>query len=350
MDKLQETTSTSFVSLGMVVLDELRLPNGAVLYDTIGGSGAYSTLGARLVTHPARAHEVGCFVLAGQDFPKPIIALLKGWDITVDINVDNDRLSTRGQLEYHDETFNCKSFRYLTAPLQPAPRHLPATLLSSRSFHMLLAPENVLPYIDELTRLRWQRGLEQRPLIVWEPLPAKCSKDHLDKHLQACGSVDVFSPNHLELLALFGEVNEPFNSSLIETCAARLLTPKPPPAVSAIVIRAAEHGCFLTDGYTKKWLPPFHSDADKVVDVTGGGNTFLGAFTTAFQRTRDLTESAIQASVAASFAIEQIGLATKTMNQNSEELWNGVTVSQKLDAYRDKLVYMENGITAQSRS
>jgi hypothetical protein len=31
-----------FVSLGMVVLDEIRFPNGTILHDVAGGSGLYS--------------------------------------------------------------------------------------------------------------------------------------------------------------------------------------------------------------------------------------------------------------------------------------------------------------------
>ncbi|KAI5919352.1 Ribokinase-like protein [Camillea tinctor] len=342
MEKSEETWRIRFVSLGMIVLDELRLPSGDILRDKVGGSGAYSTLGARLVTGPMGSHEIGCFVLAGHDFPQYVTELLKSWDISLEIDVDNDRLSTRGLLEYHEETFNHKSFRYTTSPLQPMPRHLPTSLLVSESFHMLLAPGDLLPYIDELLKMREQQRVGQRPVIVWEPLPIKCRKEHLDMHVRACGSVDIFSPNHLELLALFDEATEPFNRELIENCAARLLTLQPTPALNAIVVRAAEHGCFLTDGATKKWFPPFHSHNDRVVDVTGAGNTFLGAFTTIFQHTRNLTESAIQATVAASFAVEQISLPTRSMDKESGEIWNGVMVSQRLDEYRDKLRRMDN--------
>jgi len=37
-------SDVTFVSLGMVVLDELRFPGKAPLLDVIGGSGAYSTI------------------------------------------------------------------------------------------------------------------------------------------------------------------------------------------------------------------------------------------------------------------------------------------------------------------
>lgn len=39
-----EPSAPGFVSLGMVVLDEIRFPDGRVLRDVAGGSGFYSAL------------------------------------------------------------------------------------------------------------------------------------------------------------------------------------------------------------------------------------------------------------------------------------------------------------------
>lgn len=39
--------AANFVSLGMVVLDELHFPSAPTMYDVAGGSGAYSTVCAR---------------------------------------------------------------------------------------------------------------------------------------------------------------------------------------------------------------------------------------------------------------------------------------------------------------
>ena len=47
---------------------------------------------------------------------------------------------------------------------------------------------------------------------------------------------------------------------------------------SAIIIRAGEMGSYtLSDGWTG-WVPAFwrSNEQDRVVDVTGGGNAFLG--------------------------------------------------------------------------
>jgi hypothetical protein len=41
--KMTLQTSIDFVSLGMVVLDEIRIPHRARLVDVVGGSGAFGT-------------------------------------------------------------------------------------------------------------------------------------------------------------------------------------------------------------------------------------------------------------------------------------------------------------------
>ena len=98
----------AFVSLGMVVLDELRFPDRPSLYDVPGGSGAFSVLGARLVAGQERASQVGCFILAGNDFPKSAVESFKSWGVNLDIRVDPTRQSTRGLLEYKDTAFGRK--------------------------------------------------------------------------------------------------------------------------------------------------------------------------------------------------------------------------------------------------
>ena len=97
--------SILFVSLGMVILDELRFPGQRPLVDVLGGSGAYSTLGARLFAAAAASKSIGCLVLAGNDFPHAAEDRLVDWEVSLIMKKDAQRLSTRGQLEYEDSTF-----------------------------------------------------------------------------------------------------------------------------------------------------------------------------------------------------------------------------------------------------
>ncbi|RYN95150.1 hypothetical protein AA0120_g3982 [Alternaria tenuissima] len=64
--------------------------------------------------------------------------------MTLLLSVSRDRLSTRGLLEFQDDTFGPKEFRYTTAPLEPSLSDLVDTaLLGSQAFHMLATPEEI---------------------------------------------------------------------------------------------------------------------------------------------------------------------------------------------------------------
>lgn len=99
----------SFVSLGMVVHDELRFPHAPTMRDVPGGSGAYSTLGARLVAGAERSHEVGCVIMAGDDFPVTTLAQFESWGVELLVSRKIGRQSTRGLLVYEDKEFGRKS-------------------------------------------------------------------------------------------------------------------------------------------------------------------------------------------------------------------------------------------------
>ena len=80
----------------------------------------------------------------------------------------------------------------------------------------------------------------------------------------------------------------------------------------------------------ERWLPAVHDSEHKVVDPTGGGNGFLGGLAVALARGKGLEEAAAWGSVAASFAIEQVGMPVLGMDEKGSETWNGVRVEERL--------------------
>lgn len=139
--------------------------------------------------------------------------------------------------------------------------------------------------VSSLIALRQNAGESERPFIIWEPAPFSCTADNLQSCLDAACMVDVFSPNHLELAALFGQ-SRPVVADIhkIESQALRFLdSGVGPNGKGTVIVRAGEHGCFIiARDISPIWLPPFYRyglgdkpDA-KVVDPTGAGNTSLG--------------------------------------------------------------------------
>ncbi|KAJ4422282.1 hypothetical protein N0V82_003037 [Gnomoniopsis sp. IMI 355080] len=88
-----------------------------------------------------------------------------------------------------------------------------------------------------------------------------------------------------------------------------------------------------------RWMPAYWTKehGDKVVDPTGGGNTFLGGLAAAMARGKSMEEAASWGSVAASFAIEQVGMPTLGSNGDGRETWNGVTVDSRLDEFHERI-------------
>ncbi|KAH8775321.1 carbohydrate/purine kinase [Diaporthe sp. PMI_573] len=342
----------NFVSLGMVVLDELRFPHAPPMHDVTGGSGAFSTLGARLVAGKERSHEVGCVIMAGDDFPESSLAQFRSWGMDLLVPRKLGRLSTRGLLIYEDKLFGKKTFQYTTERLQPTPSDLASSsLLGSSAFHLLASPDLAREQIQQLLSLRQSNGIEARPLLVWEPLPGSCKSNLRGEHIAAAKLVDVYSPNHLEFLALFGD-SEPSSGDLrldrrsVERYAESLLdSGVGPDGRGAVIVRAGMDGCLVSSSSIPErhyWLPPFYDDDDAVVDATGAGNTFLGALTFAISARRySVVEASALASVAASFSLQQIGLPSlsSSSENGSQERWNGDTFTRRCGVYELKIAF-----------
>lgn len=231
-----------------------------------------------------------------------------------------------------------KYFENTTPPLQVTPDHVRSSgLINSQSFHFLSTPHDLKPQIERLLELREEENLP-RPLIVWEPAPRCCKPENLRACMQAATLVDVFSPNHIEFAALFDDQSSRFEQVYVESMVSEFLSGITDPNFDGVVvIRSGEHGCLLRSLHLQaSWIPPYYSlkDVSKIVDTTGSGNAFLGAFACAYVKTKDAVIAAQHGAVAASFALEQIGLPVCEVVENGVELWNGVRVQERLRSFQ----------------
>ncbi|KAJ3578447.1 hypothetical protein NPX13_g2124 [Xylaria arbuscula] len=316
-----------FVSMGMTILDELRFSHQKTAYDMPGGSGLFAALGARLFKPGSEAADVGCVIAAGCNMPDSLLSLLKSWGLTLLVLTDPDKLFTRGLLEYLDDGFGGTRFTYVTPPLKPETRQLNASsLLYAKSFHFLALPSDLQDQVNTLLRLREEHGIMERPLIVWEPAPKGCDSNELEAHRDACALVDVISPNHIELHRLFNGKSEEdveFSKDAIMTQAGAFVDAGiGPNGTGLIVVRCGYHGAMvLSRNCEPRWASAYYGkDDENVVDATGAGNAFLGAFAVTFTDTGDAWAACMKGSIAASYAIEQFGPPTLTIEK--PELWN----------------------------
>jgi sugar/nucleoside kinase (ribokinase family) len=172
-----------------------------------------------------------------------------------------------------------------------------------------------------------------------------CIPTELDLARQALRKVEIVSPNHTELASFFGltgslpsgAIDRPLIESLANEWLQSGIGLEHGPG--ALVVRAGREGCYIATRKQSRWLPACFSDAqERVRDPTGGGNAFLGGLGVALARDKSLVEAAIWGRVAASFAIEQVGMPRRSVGRDGKERWNGERVAERLDWYLQRLV------------
>ncbi|KAK3112398.1 hypothetical protein LTR53_011369 [Teratosphaeriaceae sp. CCFEE 6253] len=314
MQPKTEDESIQLVALGNGVwLDEIRKGGAEPIKDVPGGSVTFSTLGARLFAADNPA-SIGMSFKAGHDFPESIVDVFSDWAVDLTVHRLSDKPSSRGLVFYDEANSNRKGFERLTEPLPVTVRDLRGTsLLSSQAFTFFGTAEYIETQIADL--VMWRPGATRWPFAIWEPHAKSCRTDTLAAHQRAARLVDVFSPNHEELHSFFGGSGAPapVDRAAIEN-HARIFLGYAARTRLVIVVRAAEHGCLvLLSREVGFWVPPFYPpDSGEVVDPTGAGNAFLGALAVGWLKHRDYRVAAEYGTVAASFALEQVGLPVRS--------------------------------------
>ena len=248
---------------------------------------------------------------------------------------------------------------------------LKATYLIAKSYHLICTPARCIMLVKKLLQRRERilaslpsasEKLPAKPIFVWEPMENSCRPDQRKFFYEALKYVDVFSPNQDEMQALFADQPDhtkgyeeshqypvatdidisPFSMYL--QLKARGFGDKR----CALILRQGAKGCTVCSGNSQLRIPAYHqaftdlqqeerdSWVDKVVDVTGGGNAFLGGFCVGIGQAsmwreavadigiNDFEAAAFYGVVSASFAIEQYGMPKLTYrSSDGAELWNG---------------------------
>ncbi|KAL5114068.1 hypothetical protein ACEQ8H_008045 [Pleosporales sp. CAS-2024a] len=337
-----------FCTMGMFIIDDIEFPPPKPpVKDIVGGAASYSALGARLFSPPPTSKSVGWIVDCGSDFPPGLRQVIASWRTGVVMRETPDRLTTRGWNGYGEHEH--RAFKYMTPKRRLDHQSLVGTpLLWSRSFHLICSPLRCIDLVKNIQTLRNDQcgaASSSRPLFIWEPVPDLCTPDEYTNCLEALKHVDVVSPNHGELGGFFGaDTNgeHAVNHSQIETlCRQWLQSGIGPHGDGGVVVRCGKDGCYVARNGAHRWMPAYHQSAEQVVDPTGGGNGFLGGLAVGLVRAGQATgiekleEAAAWGSVAASFAIEQVGMPVLYENGH-EETWNGARVGHRLAEYKKR--------------
>jgi len=321
----------SFVTLGMFIIDEFSFldkrghPTDRSFAPQIGG-GAYTAVGARIWLPSS---QLGMIVDKGPDFPPDMERTLLeyGSEMWMFRYHPNHR-TTRALNCYRGEH---RSFEYKTPRIRLTPADLEGTKMARpKMLHFVCSPTRALSIISEVDAT-WE------PIIIYEPIPVCCVPDELDELTFVLRSISIFSPNAEEALSLLSFPLPPSRESIelatdkfLEVGVGRNKT-------GWVIIRSGALGAYMKCKMSKgTWIQAFWTaeDGNKIVDVTGAGNSFLGGLAAGMIISGDMYQAALYATVSASFIIEQEGLPVVTYTPT--EKWNGDQPLRRLDALRQR--------------
>ena len=351
---------------GIFIIDDIRYPDGREHKDIIGGAGTYAALGCRLFPRNLSNLEYITHVVhkGKDDLPSKTLDELRSWDTRLVLVEAANGHTNRGLNTYVDK--EGRLFEHVHQPhnrLEVSDIH--GELASGDVYHLICSPNRCKAFRETINdrddppfssyvcrkalrgRLRTGKDptskcSDSSPFIIWEPNEGDCRPDTLAMFRKILDDVDIFSPNLAELGGLY-DVNIDLDDGgtgyqrLRAGCRDLLDSARHKRVV--LVIRLGDKGCYifymLPETYEcREHLIPA-CKPKTAVDVTGAGNAFLGGFAYGlFQKpvnasVSKLETAALFGTVAASFAIEQVGMPKlgslsldETKSELATETWN----------------------------
>lgn len=240
----------------------------------------------------------------------------------------------------------------------------------AKGFHIISYPGRAVAIVKDIMQRREeiirQRNLNAndfpRPKFIWEPVPDRCVPEERAAVEEACRYVDVVSPNELELGSLFFGRGSWSPSNPTDVAEARKLLESGigPDGNGLLVVRMGKYGCCVLSKEKCSILPAYQYA--KVIDPTGGGNSFLGGFTQAlvtpdrppvsdiiarmkgmenwadvvreWEGCLEIPAALACGTIAASFIIEQLGTPVPCSEEEGDK-WNGEIYVERLQRYME---------------
>lgn len=268
-----------------LVCDEVYASTGELIATQIGGAGAYAAVGAALIAPPQAVQLVSGVGRVDR-------SVVESWLIEHEISASSlfgagDR-SPITEVRYADDgtrrdvsRFGKRHFLAATPQL----RHLPMSLSTLAGLYVFRDGDEA--FWRSFEAVRGQMGGP----VVWELHRGLCSQGGLAVVRELAELVDVISLNREEARALTGE------SGAVD--ALRVVSGR-----AVVLLRLGAEGSLVrVDG--RHWRLGVAPGA--VVDPTGGGNSYTGAFLACYARTGDPLASGRLAAAVAGLTISQLG-------------------------------------------
>jgi len=276
----------SVCTIGGLTIDDLVFwPSGKTYLSRAGGNAFYSALGARIWMKSVTAVS-----RQGSDYPVQQLGRIGNRIQLALIPVDGPSMHAWGLYEAAGER---QWLPHLgsgsQAEMTPSPDELPHELWSSAAFHLASMPPDI--QIDWARRLRGAAGL-----VSADPTPFEIVGSE-DKQWALMRLVDFYLPSAVEARLLYGSDDPEGAARAFAKCGPRV-----------VVVKLGAEGSLVFDAATTQLAHvPAYGNA---VDPTGGGDAFCGGFLAGYLTTANAVAAAQRGAVAASFAVENVGMSS----------------------------------------
>jgi len=276
--------------LSHIVVDEIHRPDAGLPTVEVGGAGAYAATGVSLAGAEGSRGASVLVAGIGRDDRSMLVDWCSAREIDAAGLFDVGESSPRTHIQYFADgervetpVFGLEHFDAHT----PLPRHIPYPPDDVAGVYLFHDEEE--PYWREVAAFR---PLTAAPLL-WEISLDACRPEARPAVFAALELVDVLSINRTEALALLGVTD-------VADAVRELRL-----AGAVVVLRMGAEGSLVIDG--GRPLVQVGVAASPVVDPTGGGNSYSGAFLAEYVRTGDPVAAARLAAAAAARVIAQHG-------------------------------------------
>ena len=275
------------IVVGTLAFDTIETPYGKV-ERVIGGSAPFASLAAK-------TKNIECAVVSvvGNDFPKSYLNLLvsKGIDIS-EVQIEKDGKSFFWSGKYHD---NMNKRDTLETQVNVLANFNPKIPENFKNPDIL-----VLGNLDPKVQLSIVSQFDKKPNFTMLDTMNFWMDNTLDNLLKIISKVDLICINDEEVIQLSGCKD-------YENGVKKILTMGP----KYIIMKKGEFGATLYSDESEFFCPSFK--VKKVIDPTGAGDSFAGAFAGYLAESKNYTfesisSALIYANAVASFCVEKFGI------------------------------------------
>jgi sugar/nucleoside kinase (ribokinase family) len=283
----------AFVAVGSIFIDDIVYPDGRTDMGVLGGGGVHCAAGMAVW-----GERAGLVATWGLDMPEAAATRLQqDFDLRGIVQVAHPQVRAWQVFEWDGR--RTELFRVdVVDPFMraPTPDQLPDYFRQARAVTILRDGED----------FRAWRAAFPEAVIFWEPEQAYMIPANSADFRRTLPQTHIVSPNLLEASLIYGTDNpDALISAMLGDGAA------------VVVLRMGEHGSLVATESERIAIPAV--PVTQVVDVTGAGNTYCGAFLVGWQRTGHLRTAAQYGAVAASFTVEVVGVAPKPDAQERDQ-------------------------------